>query len=187
MIAERDRARAQRIARGRHLAPFGQGFLVRALEPADGKVDPLARHLPVRRRIAFGQHQFARQAQQRIGKAGRGRIGIILQAYQRPEVDASRAFDFQGIEPEADPPVGEHMAYVGAGRRAPDRTHFAVVDRAQQLKHFRTGAARAFVIAQEPGAVRAQRCGQRGCRRAQRPQIRRIGFDGAFPAALEHS
>ena len=79
MVAKADRAGAQRIARRRHFAAFGHRLLIGRAQAADRQVDPLARNLAVGRGICLGQHQFARQTQQRIGQAGRGGVGIFLE------------------------------------------------------------------------------------------------------------
>ena len=101
MIAKADRSNAKRIAGRLHFAALSQRFLIRRAQTPDRKIDPFARNLPVCRSIAFAQHQFARQAQQRVGQARAGAVRIVPEADQRTESRAARAAQFQRIEPEA--------------------------------------------------------------------------------------
>ncbi len=132
---------------------------------AQRKVDAFSRLLPVCGRIAFGQHQLAWQAQQRVGDARRGAVGIVLEADQCREAPALRARQFHGVEAEARAAIGQHAANVGAIRRAAHRAHLAVIERREQFEHFRTCPARALVITQKPRAVRGKRRNHRlrGC------------------------
>ena len=189
VIAKTDRTHAQGIARGLHLAPFGQGLFIGRTQAADREVDPLTRDLAVGRRVAFGQHQFAGQPQQVVGQARPGAVGIVLQAQQRAKAGATRPAQFQRVEPEVQPLVRQHAADVGIIGGAAHRPHLAIVERGQQLQHFRTGARAARVIAQQPRAVRGEG-GQHGAGGGtQGAQFGGIGLHlvglGAFQAAAQ--
>ena len=177
MIAETDRAIAQRIARGHHVGALGGGFLVGALEAADREVHPFARGLPLGRGVAFAHHHFEGQPQQAVEQARAGCLRIVLHAQHGGEIGRARAAHLDRVETEADAAIGQHMADIDIVGGLAHRAHLAIVERAQQFEHFRIGVAlRPDVVAQRGRAIGLQRSDQPLRGGTQAPQVLGIGF-----------
>ena len=190
VVAEAHRPVAQRIARGEHVGTLGSGFLIHRTRTPEREVDALLGGGAFVGRIAFGDDHLEGQTQQVVEQAGRGRLGVILEPEDRSKIGRRRPAQLHRIEAEGGAAVREHMADVGVVRRPPHGAHLAVVERREQLEHFRIGPAVGAVgdriIPQHRRAVILQAGDKAGDRRLERADVLGISLKLVLPGTGEH-
>ena len=164
MVAEGQLAGTNRVAGGKHFGALGRGALVGALEPAERKIDPLARRLALDRGEALGDDQLVGHAKQRVEQAGAARVRIFLDPDDAAEAAAGGPARLQRIEPEAHARVRDVLPEVGFRRRHQDRPHLAIVEGRQEFERFRIDPGLVLVGAEHADTVGLKRRTKRGGR-----------------------